>query len=83
MGGENRRENVPRALSPPLPHPLLNKVASARRGISSNATPLVLDEFMYSIGCEHSPGEGGVESEKGKRGEGGDYRLASGKIADY
>jgi len=43
MGGENRREIVPRALSPPLP-----------------------------------PGEGGVEREKGKRGEGGDHRLASG-----
>ena len=79
MGEENRREIVPRALSPhPPPHPLLNKVASARKGISSNATPLVLNEFMYSIGCEHAPGEGGVEREKGKRGEGGDHRLASG-----
>ena len=78
MGGENRREIVPRVLSLSAPHPLLNKVASARRGISSNATPLVLNEFMYSIGCEHAPGEGGVEREKGKRGEGGDHRLASG-----
>ena len=79
MGGENRREIVPRVLSlSPPPHPLLNKVASARRGISSNATPLVLNEFMYSIGCEHAPGEGGVEREKGKRGAGGDHRLASG-----
>ena len=80
MGGENRREIVPRALSRafPPPHPLLNKVASARRGISSNATPLVLNEFMYSIGCKHAPGEGGVEREKEKRGEGGDHRLASG-----
>ena len=78
MGGENRREIVPaRFLSPP-PHPLLNKVAFARRRISSNATPLVRNEFMYSIGCEHAPGEGGVEREKGKRGEGGDHRLASG-----
>ena len=72
MGGENRREIVP-----PTPHPLLNKVASARRGISSNATPLVRNEFMYSIGCEHAPGEGEVGREKGKRGE-GDHRLASG-----
>ena len=77
MGGENRREIVPRALSPP-PHPLLNEVASARRGISSNAASLVLNEFRYSIGCEHAPGEGGVEREEGKRGEGGDHRLASG-----
>ena len=77
MGEENWREIVPRALSLPS-YPLLNKVASARRGISSNATPLVLNEFMYSIGCEHAPGEGGVEREKGKRGEGGDHRLASG-----
>ena len=69
MGGENRRKIVPRAVSPP-PHPLLNKVASA--------TPLVLNEFMYSIGCEHAPGQGGVEREKGKRGEGGGHRLASG-----
>ena len=76
MGGENRREIVPRALSSPSPSPLLNKVASA--GISSNGTPLVLNECMYSIGCEHAPGEGGVEREKGKRGEGGDHRLASG-----
>ena len=76
MGGENRREIVPRAVS--STHPLLNKVASARRGISSNETPLVLNEFMYSIGCEHAPGEGGVEREKGQRGEGGDHRLASG-----
>ena len=67
MGGENRRKIVPRAVSP---HPLLNKVASA--------TPLVLNEFMYSIGCEHAPGEGGVEREKGKTGEGGGHRLASG-----
>ena len=56
MGEENRREIVPRALSP---HPLLDKV-------------------MYSIGCEHAPGEGGVEREKRKRGEVGDHRLASG-----
>ena len=70
MGGENRRKIVPRAVSSPPPHPLLNKVASA--------TPLVLNEFMYSIGCEHAPREGGVEREKGKRGEGGDYTLASG-----
>ena len=56
MGGENRREIVPRALYSPPPPPLLNKVATARRGISSNATPLVLNEFMYSIGCEHAPG---------------------------
>ena len=77
MGEENWREIVPRALSLPS-YPLLNKVASARRGISSNATPLVLNEFMYSIGCKHAPGEGGVEREKGKRGEGGDHRLASG-----
>ena len=70
MGGESRRKIVPRAGSPPPPHPLLNKVASA--------TPLVLNEFMYSIGCEHAPGEGGVEREKGKRGEGGGHRLASG-----
>ena len=72
MGGENRREIVPRAVScpPPLPHPFLNKVASS--------TPLVLNEFMYSKGCEHAPGEGGVEREKGKRGESGGHRLASG-----
>ena len=78
MGGENRREIVPPALSPPSSYPLLNKVASARRGISSNGTPLVLNEFMYSISCEYAPGEGGVEREKGKIGEGGDHRLASG-----
>ena len=62
MGGENRQEIVPRALSlpPSAPHPLLNKGACARRGISSNGTPLLLNEFMYSIGCEHAPGEGGV-----------------------
>ena len=79
MGGENRREIVPRALSqPPPPHSLLNEFASARRGISSNATPLVLNEFMYSIGCEHAPGEDAVKREKGKRGEGGDHWLASG-----
>ena len=80
MGGENRREIVPpppNALSLPHPYPLLNKVASARRGISLNATPLVRNEFMYSMGCEHAPGEGEVEREKGKRGE-GDHRLASG-----
>ena len=34
MGGENRREIVPRALSSPPQY------ASARRGTSSNATPL-------------------------------------------
>ena len=79
MGGENRREIVPaRFLPPPPPHRLLNKVASAGRGISSNAASLVLNEFMYSIGCEHAPGEGGVERETGKRGKGGDHRLASG-----
>ena len=44
MGEENRREIVPRALSP--------------------SPPL--------------PGEDGVEREKGKRGEGGEHRLASG-----
>ena len=41
MGGENGREIVPRAVSPPPPpppHPLLNKVASA--------TPLVLNEYL-------------------------------------
>ena len=37
MGGENRREIVPRALSSPPQY------ASARRGTSSNATPLVLN----------------------------------------
>ena len=42
MRGENRREIVPRALSP------------------------------------SPPGEDGVEREKGKRGEGGDHRLAAG-----
>ena len=78
MGGVKRREIVPRALSPPPPDPLLNKVASARRRFSLNATPLGLNEFMCSIGCEHAPGEGGVEREKGKRGEVGDHRLASG-----
>ena len=79
MGEENWREIVPAPfLPPPPPHLLLNKVASAGRGISSNATPLVLNDFMYSIGSEHAPGEGGVEREKGKRGEGGDHRLASG-----
>ena len=32
---------------------------------------------MYSIHCEHAPGEGGVEREIGKRGEGRDHRLAA------
>ena len=73
MGRENRQAgNRPtRAPPPPISRPLLNKAASARRGTSSNATPLVLNEFMYGVGCEHALGEGG------------EHRLASGQITDY
>ena len=78
MTGVTWEEKIGGKLSPARFLPPLNKVASARRGTSSNATPLVLDEFMYSMGCEHAPGEGGVKRETGKRGKGGDHRLASG-----
>ena len=41
MGGENRREIVPRALSSPPQY------ASARRGTSSNATPLKQTDVFH------------------------------------
>ena len=63
MGGENRREIVPRALSSLPPAPSSIKVPL--RGEESVQTQRLwrLMNLCIAIGCEHAPGEGGVEQD--------------------